>query len=101
MRCLLYVRSVKRDEFTMKLMRALRKMKYEENKIASKRVNLVPVKLIKEGSILYEPRRVSSPKDAFDLGKEFLIDSEREKLILVCLDDKNKPTSINTVSIGS
>lgn len=44
-------------------------MKQEENKIASKRVNLVTVKLIKEDSILYEPRRVSSPKDAFKLGK--------------------------------
>lgn len=76
-------------------------MKQEENKRASKRVNLVTVKLIKEGSILYEPRRVSSPKNAFDLGKEFLIDSDREKMILVCLDNKNQPTSINTVSVGS
>nr|WP_283695237.1 JAB domain-containing protein [Clostridium perfringens] len=56
---------------------------------------------MKEGSILYEPRIVSSPKDAFELGKEFLIDSDREKLILVCLDSKNQPTSINTVSVGS
>lgn len=72
-----------------------------ESKKVSKRVNLVSVKLIKEGSILYEPRRVSSPKDAFELGKEFLIDSDREKLILVCLDNKNQPTSINTVSVGS
>ena len=72
-----------------------------ESKKVSKRVNLVSVKLIKEGSILYEPRRVSSPKDAFMLGKEFLIDSDREKLILVFLDNKNQPTSINTVSIGS
>ena len=74
-----------------------------ESKNISKRVNLVSVKLIKEGSILYESRRVSSPKDAFELGKEFLIDSDRdrEKLILVCLDNKNQPTSINTVSVGS
>lgn len=72
-----------------------------ESKKVSKRVNLVSVKLIKEGSILYEPRRISSPKDAFELGKEFLIDSDREKLILVCLDNKNQPTSINTVSVGS
>lgn len=50
---------------------------------------------------MYEPRIVSSPKDAFELGKEFLIDSDREKLILVCLDSKNQPTSINTVSVES
>lgn len=51
-----------------------------KSKKISKRVNLVSVKLIKEGSILYEPRRISSP---------------------ICLDNKNQPTSINTVSIGS
>ena len=55
-----------------------------------KRVNLVSVRLIKEGSILYEPKRVLSSKDAFELGKEFLIDGDRERLILVCLDNKNK-----------
>lgn len=55
-----------------------------------KRVNLVSVKLIKEGLILYESRRVSSPKDTFELGKKFLIDSDGEKLILVYLDNKNK-----------
>ncbi|WP_346962244.1 JAB domain-containing protein [Clostridium sp.] len=76
-------------------------MKQEENKRVSKRVNLVSVKLIKEGSILYEPRRVSSPKDAVELAKDFLIESDREKMILVCLDNKNQPTSINTVSVGS
>ncbi|WP_156132722.1 hypothetical protein [Clostridium culturomicium] len=46
----------------------------------SKRVNLVSGKLIKEGSILYEPRRVSSPKDTFKLGKEFLIDNDEKSL---------------------
>ncbi|HII4444644.1 JAB domain-containing protein [Clostridium perfringens] len=65
-----------------------------------KRINLVSVKLIKEGSILYGKRRVLSPKEAFDLGKKFLVDSDREKMILLCLDSKNQPTAINTVSIG-
>lgn len=68
-------------------MRKLRRVM--ESKKVSKRVNLVSVKLIKEGSILYEPRRISSPKNAFELEKEFLIDRDREKLILVCLDNKN------------
>lgn len=65
-----------------------------------KRINLVSVKLIKEGSILYGQRRVLSSKEAFDLGKKFLVDSDREKMILLCLDSKNQPTAINTVSIG-
>lgn len=66
-----------------------------------KRINLVSVKLIKEGSILYEPRIVYSSNDAFELGKDFLVDSDRGKLILVCLDNKNQYISINTVSVGS
>lgn len=44
---------------------------------------------------------VYSSNDAFELGKDFLVDSDRGKLILVCLDNKNQYISINTVSVGS
>lgn len=89
MRCLLCVGSIKKEKFTVKINEVV-KIKIEESKKILKRVNLVSVKLIKEGSILHESRRVSSFKDAFELDKEFLIDSDEEKFILVCLDNKNK-----------
>lgn len=73
----------------------------EEKLITSKRVNIVSIKMIKESSILYKYRKISSPDDAFELIKTFLEDSDREQLIVCCLDTKNQPTAIQIVSIGS
>ena len=75
----------------------------EESRITltSKRVNIVSIKMVKDGSILYEERKVSSPTDAAKIARRFLMDSDREQLIVICLDTKNQPTAINTVSIGS
>lgn len=67
----------------------------------SKRVNIVSLKMVKEASVLYENRKVASPNDAVDLIKDFLQESDREKCILICLDTKNQPTFLTTISIGS
>lgn len=67
----------------------------------SKRINIVSIKMIREGSILYDTRRISTPSDAVNLGRLFLEDSDREKLILCCMDTKNQPVSLSIVSIGS
>ena len=67
----------------------------------SKRVNIVSVKLVKEKSISYTNRKIGSPYDAHILCKDFLENEDREKLIVVCLDTKNQPTSINIASIGT
>lgn len=67
----------------------------------SKRVDIVTIKMIKENSILYKNRQISSPQDAVNLVRDFLENSDREKLIVCCLDVKNQPTIINTVSVGS
>lgn len=67
----------------------------------AKRVNIVSLKLVKESSILYKQRRITSPDDAYKLLKDFLVDSDREKFVVVCLDTKNQPTAINVAHIGS
>lgn len=67
----------------------------------SKRVDIVSIKLIKESSIQYKGRKVSSPKEGVELLRGFLEDCDREKLIICCLDTKNQPTAIHTVSVGS
>lgn len=66
----------------------------------SKRVNLVSLKMIKEGSILYDVRRLSTPSEAAGLGKLFLEDLDREQVLVCCLDNKNQPVSLNVVSTG-
>lgn len=73
----------------------------KENNLPSKRINIVSIKIVKEGSVLYSNRSISSPKDADELLRPFLEDSDREMLIVVSLDVKNQPTSINVASIGS
>lgn len=72
-----------------------------EKKIPAKRVDIVSVKLVKEKSVLYQPRKISSPDDAYRLAKNFLIDSDREKFVVACLDTKNTPVNISVISIGS
>ena len=72
-----------------------------EKKPPAKRINIVSLKMVRESSILYEQRTISSPMDAAGLFTEFLADSDREKFIVLCLNTKNQPTSLATVSIGS
>lgn len=67
----------------------------------AKRVNIVTVKLVRESSILYKKRSIRSPQDAYDLLKTFLEDKDREHFIVVNLDTKNQPVSINVCHIGS
>lgn len=67
----------------------------------AKRVNIVSLKLVKESSMLYKDRSVRSPEDGYKLLKQFLEDKDREHFIVVALDTKNQPVSINICHIGS
>ena len=71
-----------------------------ENKHA-KRVDIVSIKMVREGSTKYGNRKIETPFDAYVLLKNFLEDSDREKLLVVCLDTKNQPINICTVSVGT
>lgn len=73
----------------------------ENNHVPAKRVNIVSIKMVREASILYGARKINSPKDASDLGRQFLEDLDREQLLLCCLDTKNQPIALNVVSTGS
>lgn len=68
---------------------------------SAKRVNIVSIKLIKDSSILYQNRSIRSPRDSYVLLKEFLEDKDREYFIVIALDTKNQPTSINVCHVGS
>lgn len=71
------------------------------NQKPAKRVDLVWVKLVKEGSILYGERRITHPRSAIDLVRVFLADVDREVVVVCCLNTKNEPTHLSIVSIGS
>ncbi|MEK4713568.1 JAB domain-containing protein [Sporosarcina sp. FSL K6-5500] len=69
--------------------------------LPAKRVNIVQVKLVREKSLLYKDRKIRSPRDAYELIREFLGDVDREHFIVLCLDIKNQPTCIQVVHIGN
>lgn len=67
----------------------------------AKRIDIVNVKMVKESSVKYAERRIANPFDIYKILKPFLEDCDREKLIVMCLNTKNEPTNISTVSIGT
>jgi len=67
----------------------------------AKRINIISVKLVKESSLLYKERNIRSPEDAYKLMKHFLGDLDREAFIVISLDVKNSPLSINICHLGS
>lgn len=73
----------------------------EMKKQPQKRINIVSVKLVKESSLLYKERSIQSPEDGYNLIKHFLGDLDREAFIVISLDTKNSPVSINICHIGS
>jgi len=66
-----------------------------------KRVNIISLKVIKESSVLYEGRKLSSPEAARKLLMPFFDGMDREKFLAIYLNVKNEPNAIHTVSIGS
>lgn len=69
--------------------------------MTKKRVDIVSIQMVKEKSILYDARSIRNPFDIFKLLRQFLEFADREKLMVVCLNTKNEPINICTVSIGS
>ncbi len=70
--------------------------------MVAKRVNIVTCKLVKEcPSIAYAQRKIGQPEDAVILARSFLEDADREMMVLLCLDRKGQPTTLQTVSIGT
>ena len=68
---------------------------------AAKRVNIVSVRLVKESSILYKRRSIGSPADGQEIFKDISENLDREALIVISLDTKNQPQSINVAHIGN
>lgn len=62
--------------------------------------NLV-VKLIREEGQDYGVEKVTSPEHAVELAGQIINDADREMMICICLDTRNQPIGIHTVSIGS
>lgn len=67
----------------------------------SKRIDIVSVQMVRERSVKYSNRKVSSPRDCYEIFRPFLENADREKMVVCCLNTQNEPTSINIAHIGS
>lgn len=76
-------------------------VKNTSNSQIAKRVDIVSLKLVKESSLLYKKRTISSPEDGRKLMDKFLKDADREHFIVISLNTKNEPVNINICHIGS
>jgi len=68
---------------------------------SAKRVDIVSINFVKEGSVRYKGRTIHRPDDGYTLMKEFLDGLDREHFLVVSLDTKNQPVSVNVCHIGS
>lgn len=66
-----------------------------------KEINIVSLQMIKTDTLSYLKNRISTPEDAAEIMRSFIGNSDREHLILICMNSKNEPTHIQTLSIGS
>jgi DNA repair protein RadC len=67
----------------------------------AKRVEIIRLKIVREAYTLYEGRKIRSPKDAADLFRTFIGDSDREMFCIMCLSTKNEVNALHTVSLGT
>ncbi|MGC5776631.1 DNA repair protein RadC [Paenibacillus pabuli] len=69
---------------------------------SAKRIQVVGLRMVRESSsILYPGRKIRKPQDAADLFRQFLGEYDREVFSILCLNAKNEPTAIHTVSTGT
>lgn len=67
----------------------------------SKRVDLITLKVFREKSIKYGDRQVTNPQQASQLVRDFIGNTDREYFVVMNLNTRNEPCSIEIVSIGS
>ena len=65
------------------------------------RIDIVKIKMVKDGSIPYGKRQITGPPHLAELGLKLLKNADREMFVLVCLNVKAYVNCIHIVSIGT
>ena len=66
-----------------------------------KSLQVVRVEMVKERAVNFATNKISNPRDAALLLADFLAGADREHLVVLCLDTKNKVNAINVVGVGT
>src|SRR5690625_7516603 len=73
----------------------------KKGNLPAKRVNIVRLQMVKECSVLYKNRVIRSPEDGYELIKQFFGDVDRVHFVVVFLELKNHPISLQIFHFGS
>ena len=73
----------------------------EQSNTTSKRINVVHLEMVRDKSITFTPRQLTNPLDVATLARKFIGNSDREQVLLICVNCRQEPTHIEVVSIGT
>ncbi|EOU1119916.1 TPA: DNA repair protein RadC [Clostridium perfringens] len=76
-------------------------MNFKKELIKMKKIDVVKVYVKKEQSLQIEKDIIKKPEQVFEVVKNFLGEVDREYLIVIVLDVKNKINSISVASVGT
>lgn len=65
-----------------------------------KRINIVSIKMVREGTLPYETKAITSPAIAYRILQKYLEGADREYFVVMCLSKKNEILAINTAHVG-
>lgn len=65
-----------------------------------KKIDLISLKVCREKSIKYSNRKITNAEQAYGIVKEFIGNTDREYFVVMNLNTKNEPCSIEICSIG-
>lgn len=66
-----------------------------------KTINIVSIKMVKESRMSYLENQISDQNKAAEILRQYIGDVDREHLVVMTLDTKNRINTITTVSIGT
>ena len=66
-----------------------------------KRVSVIRTQVVKERTMLYNTRRFTTPKEASQAVQEIYQYADREMVVIMSLDSKQAPLSLEIISVGS
>ncbi len=81
-------------------------MKRRKEIMLEKKLDVVSIQLVKEGSIPYElagveKKCISNPEEAVKIASSFFDSVDREKLVCICLSGCGEPVNISLVAMGA
>lgn len=67
----------------------LLRVRESEKKVPAKRVDIVSLRMVKDGSVMYSNRNIRSPKDVYDLFKQVFGELDRGYFVVMGLNNKS------------